>query len=71
MIGLEGAGDSVELGYWLGQPYWEAGIAGRRSSVARHGLAGDRHRAGASVALLNPRSGHVLEKAGFVACGEG
>ena len=72
MIGLEGAGDSVELGYWLGQPYWEAGIATEavEALLDMVWLATDIERVEASVALLNPRSGHVLEKAGFVACGE-
>ena len=72
MIGLEGSGDSVELGYWLGQPYWEAGIASEavEALLDMVWLATDIERVEAAVALLNPRSRHVLEKAGFTALGE-
>lgn len=72
MVGLEGAGDCVELGYWLGQPYWEAGIATEavEALLDMTWLATDIERIEASAALLNPRSRHVLEKAGFAARGE-
>jgi len=72
MIDLEGSGDVVRLGYWLGEPYWGAGLA----SEAVEGLldmiwlATDIERIEANVALQNPRSRRVLEKAGFVASGE-
>jgi RimJ/RimL family protein N-acetyltransferase len=72
MIGLEGASESVELGYWLGEPYWGVGLA----SEAVEGLldmiwlATDIERIEASAALLNPRSRRVLEKAGFASAGE-
>lgn len=72
MVGLEGAGESVELGYWLGEPYWGAGIATEAvgAMLDMVWLATDIERIEANAALLNPRSRRVLEKAGFVACGE-
>jgi len=72
MIGLEGAGAAVELGYWLGRPYWGAGlmseaVAGLLDIVW---LATDIERVEASVALMNGRSRRLLERAGFLARGE-
>lgn len=71
-IGLEGDGESVELGYWLGEPYWGAGIATEAVGALLDmiWLATDIERIEAGAALLNPRSRRVLEKAGFLACGE-
>ena len=72
VISLEGAGESVELGYWLGELWWGMGL----TTEAVEGLldmiwlATTIERIEASAALQNPRSRRVLEKAGFAAGGE-
>lgn len=72
VIGLEGADDSVELGYWLGRIYWGAGIASEAvtSLLDMIWLATDIQQIDAGVARANPKSRRVLEKAGFVATGD-
>ena len=72
MVGLQGAGASVELGYWLGEPYWGAGLALEAVTALLDmvWLATDIERIEASAALLNPGSRRVLEKAGFAPRGE-
>lgn len=67
LSGLERRDDTIEIGYWLGVPYWGQGYA---TEVARalidHAfgdLGLDRLEAGARVS--NPASRRVLEKCGF------
>jgi len=73
MVSLEGAGDTLELGYWLGRMYWGSGLM----SEAVGGLldfvwlATDAERIEAAAALPNLRSQRALERAGFVTVGEG
>ena len=73
MVSLEGAGDTQELGYWLGRMYWGSGlmseaVAGLLDFVW---LATDAERIEAAAALPNLRSQRALERAGFVTVGEG
>ncbi len=64
---------AAELGYWLGSDYWGRGYG----TEAVNGLLGyvESHRTfdkiQASVHRDNALSGKVLEKAGFLAVGEG
>ena len=73
MVSLEGAGDTLELGYWLGRMYWGSGLM----SEAMAGLldfvwlATDIEKIEAAAALPNLRSQRALERAGFVSTGEG
>lgn len=73
-IGLCGAhlkGSEVEIGYWLGRPYWGRGY-GTQAARAVTSIAHDLD-AGPVIAghfTDNPASGRVLEKAGFVYTGE-
>lgn len=73
MVSLEGAGDTLEIGYWLGRMYWGSGLM----SEAMAGLldfvwlATDIEKIEAAAALPNLRSQRALERAGFVATGEG
>ena len=71
-IGFEHRGDiwrrSVELGYWLAQPYWGRGIT---TNVVKEMTewAFDTwsiNRVWAGVFAWNPASARVLEKAGYV-----
>lgn len=68
MIGLTDRGESdVEIGYWLGVPFWGRGLMSEAvASVAAHGL---HWRPGATIAARtfpgNAASQRVLEKAGF------
>ncbi len=63
----------AELGYWVARRYWGHGVAGeaaaRMTSWALANL--DIDRIVARTALDNAASQRVLEKAGFVAAGEG
>ena len=61
----------IEIGYWVGRPYWGRGYA----SAAAQLLIEEARRRGverlyAEVFLENPASMRVLEKAGFVPEGE-
>ena len=73
MVSLEGSGDTLELGYWLGRMYWGSGlmseaVAGLLDFVW---LATDVEKIEAAAALPNLRSQRALERAGFVSTGEG
>jgi len=61
------ADDGVELGYWLGAPYWGRGFATEAvRAVIDHAFGDLRHdtlQAGARV--TNPASRRVLEKCAF------
>jgi RimJ/RimL family protein N-acetyltransferase len=74
-IGLAGAHvhgeDGVEIGYWLGRPYWGAGYGTEAArAVTNVALNLDRGRVTARHFVDNPASGRVLEKVGFVYTGE-
>lgn len=72
LIGLIGAhrrDEEVEIGYWLGRPWWGRGFA----TEALRGVTPFAKQLGAVVAdhfADNPASGRALEKAGFVYTGE-
>jgi RimJ/RimL family protein N-acetyltransferase len=72
LIGLIGAhrrGEEIELGYWLGRPWWGRGYA----TEAIRAVTPFARDLGAVVAdhfADNPASGRALEKAGFVYTGE-
>jgi RimJ/RimL family protein N-acetyltransferase len=57
----------VEIGYWLGEPYWGRGVATRTARVLteRAFALPDVARVFAGVHADNPASMRVLEKAGF------
>ena len=64
-------GPLLELGYWLGRPYWGRGYATEAASATVQ-WARDAHDVRAIVAGHfedNPISGRVLEKAGFLYTG--
>lgn len=72
VLGLHPGEDGIELGYWLGRPYWGRGLA---TEAARAVLGWVRKnwpvrflRAGHFAD--NPASGAVLVKAGFLYTGE-
>lgn len=72
VCGAHGHGEQgVEVGYWLGRPYWGKGFA---TEAARAVTAfADRLGRGQVTAghfVDNPASGRVLEKVGFVYTGE-
>ena len=73
IVSLEGGGDTPELGYWLGRMYWGSGLMSEAvgSLLDFVWLATDIERIDASAALPNLRSQRALERAGFVATGEG
>lgn len=60
-------GKSVELGYWVGEPFWGGGIA----TEAAHALVGMAFRTrdidyvDARCRVTNPASRRVLQKSGF------
>ncbi len=59
---------SVEVGYWLGRPFWGQGIATLAvSALTAHGFAtkAEIHRVFAGVYAWNEASSRVLEKCGF------
>ncbi len=64
-------GARVELGYWLGRPFWGRGFATEAAcAAARLGAAMGRGPVIARHYIDNPASGRVLAKAGFVYTGE-
>ena len=71
-IGFEHRGDiwrrSVELGYWLAQPYWGRGITTNVVKAMTEWAfdAWSINRVWAGVFAWNPASARVLEKAGYV-----
>lgn len=69
-IGIDRTGDGVELGYWIGRPYWGQGFAteaGRAVIEIARMLGHDELVA--SHFLDNPASGSVLTKLGFAPTG--
>jgi RimJ/RimL family protein N-acetyltransferase len=69
-VGLGRDGGQVELGYWIGRPYWGQGYA---TEAARAVLSLARtlghKRVLASHFVDNPASGRVLRKLGFCPTG--
>lgn len=72
-IEIDPATRQGELGYWVARRYWGHGVAGEAAArLTSWALANlDIDRIVARAALDNPASHRVLEKAGFVADGEG
>ncbi|MCW1382585.1 GNAT family N-acetyltransferase [Novosphingobium sp. KCTC 2891] len=70
-VGLSEHEGETELGFWIGRSHWGKGYAteAARAVVNLARTLGHR-RIVASHFIDNPASGHVLEKAGFVATGE-
>jgi len=73
LIGCVGAHKSeqgdVEIGYWLGRPYWGRGLG----SEAVGAFVAEANALGALNAghfVDNPASGRLLEKVGFAYTGE-
>lgn len=66
-------GTGLEIGYWLGEPYWRHGFA----TEAAHALidlafrATPIHRLHASCRVANEASRHVIHKCGFQFSGMG
>lgn len=63
----------VELGYWLGRPYWGQGFATEalRTTIDRAFDATDADEVFASARVMNTGSRRVLEKCGFQHSGTG
>jgi len=67
VVTFEQAGDRL-VGYWVGREYWGKGVATRAlSEFLEHVTTRPLH---ARVAKRNIASRRVLEKCGFVICGE-
>jgi len=70
--GLKGSERSLELGYWIGEPYWKRGYA----TEAAHALVDLAFRSTAIDALhvscrvINPASRRVIHKCGFQYAGQ-
>ena len=71
--GLSATERGLELGYWVGEPYWNKGYA----TEAAHALvdlafrATDIHVLHASTRVINPASRRVIHKCGFQYAGQG
>lgn len=71
--GLNATERGLELGYWIGEPYWKRGYA----TEAAHALVDLAFRATsitvlhASCRVINPPSRRVIHKCGFQYAGQG
>ncbi|PWJ84999.1 RimJ/RimL family protein N-acetyltransferase [Pseudaminobacter salicylatoxidans] len=71
--GLNATERGLELGYWVGEPYWRRGYA----TEAAHALVDLAFRATninvlhASCRVINPASRRVIHKCGFQYAGQG
>jgi RimJ/RimL family protein N-acetyltransferase len=71
--GLNVRDRGLELGYWIGEPYWRQGFA----TEAAHALVDVAFRSTgiavlhASVRVINPASRRVIHKCGFQYAGQG
>ncbi len=71
--GLNAKERGLELGYWIGEPYWKRGFA----TEAAHALVDLAFRATAisvlhaSTRVINPASRRVIHKCGFQYAGQG
>ena len=70
-VGLSLVEGEVNLGYWIGRPFWGNGYATEASrAVLNLARALGHRRIVASHFVDNPASGHVLRKLGFRPTGE-
>lgn len=70
MIGLGPHGDSTELGYAVGRPFWNRGFASEAVELLlRHAASLGIGTVEAKTFPDNGASGRVLEKAGFLLTG--
>ena len=61
----------VEIGYWIGKPYWDRGYGTEVArAIAEYAASLDAGKVIAFHFADNPISGRVLEKAGFADSGE-
>jgi RimJ/RimL family protein N-acetyltransferase len=69
-VGLSRDGDDVELGYWIGRPFWGQGYAteAARAMLSLAKVLGHK-RLVAGHLVDNPASGRVLRKLGFCPTG--
>jgi RimJ/RimL family protein N-acetyltransferase len=71
--GLNRKERGLELGYWIGEPYWKHGYA----TEAAHALVDHAFRSSAinvlhvSTRVINPASRRVIHKCGFQYAGQG
>ncbi len=71
--GLNGTPRGLEIGYWIGEPYWKRGYA----TEAAHALVDLAFRATGiselhvSCRVINPASRRVIHKCGFQYAGQG
>lgn len=71
--GLNATDRGLEVGYWIGEPYWKRGYA----TEAAHALVDLAFRATAipelhaSCRVINPASRRVIHKCGFQYAGQG
>jgi RimJ/RimL family protein N-acetyltransferase len=71
--GLDATERGLELGYWIGEPYWKQGYA----TEAAHALVDLAFRSTsiqvlhASCRVINPASRRVIHKCGFQYAGQG
>jgi RimJ/RimL family protein N-acetyltransferase len=71
--GLDATERGLELGYWIGEPYWRRGYA----TEAAHALVDLAFRATpvkvlhAACRVINPASRRVIHKCGFQYAGQG
>lgn len=71
--GLNGTDRGLELGYWIGEPYWKSGYA-TEAAHALVDLAFARTNVQvlhASCRVINPASRRVIHKCGFQYAGQG
>lgn len=63
----------TQLGYWLGRPYWGAGLMTEAAGAVVHAWFAwtGGARLDSSARVTNPASRRVLEKTGFVWTGRG
>ncbi len=66
-LGFDPTNESAEMGYWLGEPYWNQGYTTEAArAVLEFGLTELRlNRIMAQHFSRNPASGRVMEKAGM------
>jgi RimJ/RimL family protein N-acetyltransferase len=67
LLSLDRPSRRAELGYWIGQPYWNQGYATEAArAIIAFGFEGmDLKRVFARYMKRNPASGRVMEKAGM------
>jgi RimJ/RimL family protein N-acetyltransferase len=69
-VGLARDGEEVELGYWIGRPFWGQGYATEAArAVLSLAKSLGHKRLVASHFVDNPASGRVLRKLGFCPAG--